>query len=74
MKLNCSDPKLRFTADGTNAVEEVIRHFIMEIIWRTSNQASNEGLDTANFEQLEKIIPQLVIHFHTIYFDTFSMN
>lgn len=63
MKLNSSDPKLRLSADGISAIEEVVRSFTVEIIWRTANQASNEGLSSANIEHLEKIIPQLVIDF-----------
>ena len=63
MKLNSSDPKLRFSADSISAIEEVVRSFTVEIIWRTANQASNEGLNSVNIEHLEKIIPQLVIKF-----------
>ena len=35
--------------------------FLQEIVWRCTNQASNEGLTTVNLDHLEKILPQLVI-------------
>jgi len=67
MKLYSSDPKLRFSADSISAIEEVIRSFAIEIVWRTANQASNEGLNSVNIEHLEKIIPQLVKKFKLIF-------
>lgn len=61
MKLHASDPKLRLSNEGVVGVQTVMLAFLQEIIWRTTNQTSNEGLNTANLDHLEKILPQLVL-------------
>ena len=61
MKLHVTDQKLRFSSDSLVAINEVVHSFLLELIWRTSNQATNEGLNSANIEHVEKILPQLVV-------------
>ena len=59
MKLH-ADSKLRFSTDGLQAMNEVIRSFTLEAVWRSGNQAYNEGLTNVTIDHLEKILPQLV--------------
>ncbi|KAK4021205.1 hypothetical protein OUZ56_003124 [Daphnia magna] len=37
--------------------------FVDEILWRTINQAHNEGVKDVNLDHIEKIIPQLLLDF-----------
>lgn len=60
MKLNITDPKTRFSSEGIAAVNEILLSFLQEVIWRTVNQARNEGMASVNLDHLEKILPQLV--------------
>lgn len=43
-----ADPKLKFNNEAIASINEVMRTFLQEIVWRCSNQASNEGLSTVN--------------------------
>ena len=41
-------------------VNQVLLSFLQEAIWRTADQASNEGVGVITIDHLEKILPQLV--------------
>lgn len=60
MKMNTCDPKIKFGNEGIVAVNEILLSFLQEILWRTMNQAHNEGMACVNLDHLEKILPQLV--------------
>lgn len=60
MKLYISDPKVRLSTDAVVAINEILISFLQETIWRTVNQARNEGMISVNLDHLEKILPQLV--------------
>lgn len=60
MKLHSADPKLKFSNDALLTTNEVMVSFLQEIVWRCTNQASNEGLTSVNLDHIEKILPQLV--------------
>lgn len=60
MKLHSVNPKLKFSNEAVASTNEVLISFLQEIVWRCTNQASNEGLITVNLDHLEKILPQLV--------------
>ena len=59
MKLHM-DQKTKIGSEGLTAVNEVMLKFLNEIIWRTMNQARQEGLNSVNLDHMEKILPQLV--------------
>ena len=59
MKLHM-DQKTKIGNEGLIAVNEVMLKFLNEIIWRTMNQATLEGVNSVNLDHIEKILPQLV--------------
>lgn len=63
MKLHFTDNKLKISNDAVTSTNEVMDSFLQEIVWRCTNQASNEGLTTVNLDHLEKILPQLLLDF-----------
>lgn len=64
IKLHLTDSKLRISNDAASAINEVVLAFLQETLWRSMNQAFNEGLHLVNLDHLEKILPQLVIVFN----------
>ena len=54
------DSKMRFTNEGVIALGEIFLTFVQEVLWRSMNQARNEGMISVNLDHLEKILPQLV--------------
>ncbi len=60
MKLNITNLKTKIGNEGVTAVNEIMLKFLNEIVWRTMNQARNEGLNNVNLDHIEKILPQLV--------------
>ena len=51
---------MRFTNEGVTALGEIFLTFVQEVLWRSMNQARNEGMISVNLDHLEKILPQLV--------------
>ena len=54
------DSKMRFTNEGVTALGEIFLTFVQEVLWRSMNEARNEGMISVNLDHLEKILPQLV--------------
>jgi len=60
MKLCITNQKTKFGNEGVLAVNEIMLKFLNEILWRSMNQAHNEGLNNVSLDHIEKILPQLV--------------
>ncbi|KAK4021203.1 centromere protein X [Daphnia magna] len=63
IKLYTADQKVRIGGEVITAVNEIALRFVDEILWRTINQAHNEGVKDVNLDHIEKIIPQLLLDF-----------
>ncbi|XP_018090544.1 centromere protein X isoform X1 [Xenopus laevis] len=58
-----NNEKVRASADALLLLAELLKVFVREAAARTARQALVEDITVADVEQLEKILPQLLLDF-----------
>lgn len=63
LHLHFRDPKTRVSGDALQLMAEFLRIFVIEAAVRGVSQAQAEDLDVVDVDQLEKVLPQLLLDF-----------
>ncbi|KAG8446382.1 hypothetical protein GDO86_014005 [Hymenochirus boettgeri] len=60
---NIKDEKMKVSADALLLVAELLNVFVREAAARAARQAQDEEIPVVDIEQVEKILPQLLLDF-----------
>lgn len=63
LHLHFRDCKTKVSGDALQLMAELLRIFVIEAAVRGVWQAQSEDLDVVNVDQLEKVLPQLLLDF-----------
>ncbi|XP_061248519.1 centromere protein X isoform X1 [Bos javanicus] len=63
LHLHFKDKKTKVSQDALQLVAELLKIFVVEAAIRSVRQAQAEGLAHVDVEQLEKVLPQLLLDF-----------
>ncbi|MXQ87192.1 hypothetical protein E5288_WYG007614 [Bos mutus] len=63
LHLHFKDKKTKVSGDALQLVAELLKIFVVEAAIRSVRQAQAEGLAHVDVEQLEKVLPQLLLDF-----------
>nr|XP_045014744.1 centromere protein X isoform X1 [Jaculus jaculus] len=63
LNLHFRDQKTKVSRDALQLMVEFLRIFVVEAAVRGVRQAQAEDLDIVDVEQLEKVLPQLLLDF-----------
>ncbi|XP_052613114.1 centromere protein X isoform X1 [Peromyscus californicus insignis] len=63
LHLHFRDCKTKVSGDALQLMAELLRIFVIEAAVRGVWQAQAENLDVVNVDQLEKVLPQLLLDF-----------
>ncbi|XP_031984583.1 centromere protein X isoform X2 [Corvus cornix cornix] len=63
LRLHFRDGRTRVNADAQLLVAELLKVFVREAAARAARQAQAEDLKKVDTEQLEKVLPQLLLDF-----------
>ena len=62
-KLEFTSEKTKYSNDALTMTTEMMRIYVMEAAHRAAAQAKSEGSPGVELEQLEKVLPQLLLDF-----------
>lgn len=63
LHLHFTDKKTKVSGDALQLMAELLKIFVVEAAIRSVRQAQAEGLARVDVEQLEKVLPQLLLDF-----------
>lgn len=63
LHLHFRDCKTKVNGDALQLMAEFLRIFVVEAAARGASQAQAEDLDVVDVDQLEKVLPQLLLDF-----------
>lgn len=63
LHLHFKDGKTKVSGDALLLVAELLKIFVVEAAIRSVRQAQAEDLDCVDVDQLEKVLPQLLLDF-----------
>lgn len=63
LHLHFEDEKTKVSGDALLLVAELLKVFVVEATVRSIRQAQAEDLPSVDVEQLEKVLPQLLLDF-----------
>ncbi|XP_066056870.1 centromere protein X [Chamaea fasciata] len=63
LRLHFRDARTRVNADAQLLMAELLKVFVREAAARAARQAQAEDLEKVDTEQLEKVLPQLLLDF-----------
>ncbi|XP_054149132.1 centromere protein X [Melozone crissalis] len=63
LRLHFRDGRTRVNADAQLLMAELLQVFVREAAARAARQAQAEDLNNVDIEQLEKVLPQLLLDF-----------
>ncbi|KAL1772757.1 centromere protein X [Sigmodon hispidus] len=63
LHMNFRDSKTKVSGDALQLMAELLKIFVVEAAVRGVGQAQAEDLDVVDVDQLEKVLPQLLLDF-----------